>query len=353
MNIKDLQDYVREIVSDSDDTCECTAHLYLLLEEKGNGSKYGMYLSEFKDDGTDIYVRNLFCQFLRDRIINDDALKSDNLKMIPNLSRSDEVSSYIYKYDYDLDDMPDKLVSFRDFDNEQDQIVGYAYTKLPKFDFKKHSFDQIKGMLIHISNGKRACLLFKKYYQVNLIKRTKLVLGITGKGALKRFEGDFIKLDGKVELIKINNEIFVLDVKTLEGQLGLDSLIKKDAANGLDYIKKLNIVKNFDALKEHGMANLSLAKKLAKISRVSPVVTKNISKDTIINFAKGNDIIKDRFKFEEGQIKLTRKSMSSFLSLMNDSFLNSGLTNELYEAHAKDRLGTAKPLKQGKIKAHK
>ena len=58
MNIKDLQDYVREIVSDSDDTCECTAHLYLLLEEKGNGSKYGMYLSEFKDDGTDIYVLN-------------------------------------------------------------------------------------------------------------------------------------------------------------------------------------------------------------------------------------------------------------------------------------------------------
>lgn len=346
MNIKDLQDYVREIVSDSDDTCECTAHLYLLLEEKGNDSKYGMYLSEFKDDGTDIYVRNLFCQFLRDRIINDDALKSDNLKMIPCLSKSDEVSSYIYKYDYDLDDMPDKLVSFRDFDNEQDQIVGYAYTKLPKFDFKKHSFDQIKGMLIHINNGKRACLLFKKYYQVNLIKRTKLVLGITGKGALKRFEGDFIKLDGKVELLKIDDEIFVLDVKTLEGQLGLSQLISKDAEKGLKHIEKLGIVKNFDDLKLHSEDNLALKKKLAKISRVSPVVTKKISKDAIINFAMGKDTLKGRFKFEDGQIQLTKSSIPAFLNLMNDAYLTSELTKEFYEAHAKDRMVKAERVKQ-------
>ena len=92
--------------------------------------------------------------------------------------------------------------------------------------------------------------------------------------------------------------------------------------------------------------NLALKKKLAKISRVSPVVTKKISKDAIINFAMGKDTLKDRFKFEDGQIQLTKSSIPAFLNLMNDAYLTSELTKEFYEAHAKDRMVKAERVKQ-------
>ena len=138
----------------------------------------------------------------------------------------------------------------------------------------------------------------------------------------------------------------MLDVKTLEGQLGLSQLISKDAEKGLKHIEELGIVKNFDDLKLHSEDNLALKKKLAKISRVSPVITKKISKDAIISFAMGKDTLKDRFKFEDGQIQLTKSSIPAFLNLMNDAYLTSELTKEFYEAHAKDRMVKAERIKQ-------
>lgn len=342
MNLTEIKNYVTKIVSGHG-----MISLYLVLKEDFNGDKrYCKYLVKHDNNSTSDSLWKMFTDYLKERIIDDSDLNTSGIEDLPELSSSDGLSGRIYAYDYPLKDIPEALVLFKDYDAQKDKRSNYSLDKEPKFDFNKHNLSNLTGFIIHLRVGKDDCVLYKKAYNINILKRDKF-LYVFGKDNLcKRVEGDFLKLDGKVELLKINNEIFVLDVKTLETKLGLDSLIKKEAAKGLEYIEKLNIVKNFAALKEHGMTNLSLAKKLAKISRVSPVVTKNISKDTIINFAKGNDILKVRFKFDNGQIKLTTKSIPSFLSLLNDSFLNSGLTNELYEAHAKDRMVKAERVKQ-------
>lgn len=335
MKLDEIQNYVRQFINEGSEI-----HLYLVLKEQQEGEvKYCKYLANVESsDNTTYALMKLFTGYLKERVLDNNELNTSGLEELPALSSSDEVSGRIYEYDYALDNIPDGLVLFKDFELHKDEDENYDIDQEPKFNFKKHKLENLFGYIIHLHAGDNSCLLFKKHFNVHLIKHDKPLFGLFDDGKLEKFDGDFLKLDGKVELLKINDEIFVLDVKTLETKLGLDSLIKKDAANGLKYIKELDIVKNFDALEKHGNANLSLAKKLAKISRVSPVLIQTISKDTIIKFAKGNDILKDRFKFDRGQIKLTKKSIPAFLNLMNDAYLTSELTKEFYEAHSKDRM---------------
>ena len=344
MKLTEIQKYVSQMVSD-----RTSISLYLVLKEQAEDKsvKYVKYLANVdSDDGTTDSLKKMFADYLKERILDDSELNTSGLEDLPGLSSSDEVSGRIYAYDYPLEDIPESLVLFRDYYARKVNRLSYDLNKEPKFDFNKHNLSNLTGFIIHLSVDKVNCVLYKKAYNINILKRDKFLYVFGQDNRFKRAEGDFLKLDGKVELLKIDGEIFVLDVKTLEGQLGLSQLISKDAEKGLKHIEELGIVKNFDDLKLHSEDNLALKKKLAKISRVSPVVTKKFSKDAIISFAMGKDTLKDRFKFEDGQIQLTKSSIPAFLNLMNDAYLTSELTKEFYEAHAKDRMVKAERVKQ-------
>ena len=344
MKLTEIQKYVSQMVSD-----RTSISLYLVLKEQAEDKsvKYVKYLANVdSDDGTTDSLKKMFADYLKERILDDSELNTSGLEDLPCLSSSDEVSGRIYAYDYPLEDIPESLVLFRDYYARKVNRLSYDLNKEPKFDFNKHNLSNLTGFIIHLSVDKVNCVLYKKAYNINILKRDKFLYVFGQDNRFKRAEGDFLKLDGKVELLRIDNEIFVLDVKTLEGQLGLSQLISKDAEKGLKHIEELGIVKNFDDLKLHSEDNLALKKKLAKISRVSPVVTKKISKDAIISFAMGKDTLKGRFKFEDGQIQLTKSSIPAFLNLMNDAYLTSELTKEFYEAHAKDRMVKAERVKK-------
>ena len=344
MKLTEIQKYVSQMVSD-----RTSISLYLVLKEQAEDKsvKYVKYLANVdSDDGTTDSLKKMFADYLKERILDDSELNTSGLEDLPGLSSSDEVNGRIYAYDYPLEDIPESLVLFRDYYARKVNRLSYDLNKEPKFDFNKHNLSNLTGFIIHLRVGEENCVLYKKAYNINILKRDKFLYVFDQDNLFKRAEGDFLKLDGKVELLRIDNEIFVLDVKTLEGQLGLSQLISKDAEKGLKHIEDLGIVKNFDDLKLHSEDNLALKKKLAKISRVSPVVTKKISKDAIISFAMGKDTLKDRFKFEDGQIQLTKSSIAAFLNLMNDAYLTSELTKEFYEAHAKDRMVKAERVKK-------
>ena len=342
MKLSEIQKYVSQFVSGHG-----MISLYLVLKEDFDGEKrYCKYFVKIDNKSTSDSLWKMFTEYLKERVLDDSELNTSGLEDLPGLSSSDEVSGRIYAYDYPLEDIPESLVLFRDYYARKVNRLSYDLNKEPKFDFNKHNLSNLTGFIIHLRVGEENCVLYKKAYNINILKRDKFLYVFGQDNRFKRAEGDFLKLDGKAELLKVDNEIFVLDVKTLEGQLGLSQLISKDAEKGLKHIEELGIVKNFDDLKLHSEDNLALKKKLAKISRVSPVVTKKISKDAIINFAMGKDTLKDRFKFEDGQIQLTKSSIPAFLNLMNDAYLTSELTKEFYEAHAKDRMVKAERVKK-------
>lgn len=343
MKLDEIQNYVRQFINEGSEI-----HLYLVLKEQQEGKvKYCKYLANVESSGNTTYaLMKLFTGYLKERVLDNNELNTSGLEELPRLSSSDDVPGRIYVYDYALDNIPDGLVLFKDFELDKDEDENYDIDQEPKFNFKKHKLENLFGYMIHLHAGDNSCLLFKKHFNVHLIKHDKTLFGWFDDGKLEKLDGDFLKLDGKVDLLKIKDEIFVLNNNTLENHLGLKEFIKKDAAKGLEHIKKLDIVENFAVFKEYCENNFSLEKKLAKISRVSPVVTKKISKDAIINFAMGKDTLKDRFKFEDGQIQLTKSSIPTFLNLMNDSYLTSDLTKEFYETHSKDRMTKVKSVKK-------
>ena len=72
-----------------------------------------------------------------------------------------------------------------------------------------------------------------------------------------------------------------------------------------------------------------------------PIFKLGISKEAIVEFTKNTPELAGKFKYSEDgtQIRLdTKKSKIAFLKLMNDAFLHSELTQQWYDASAKDNI---------------
>ena len=71
----------------------------------------------------------------------------------------------------------------------------------------------------------------------------------------------------------------------------------------------------------------------------SVVIKLGITKEAIVEFTKTTSELTGKFKYSEDGTKIrldTKKSKDAFLKLMNDAFLRSELTEQYYEASAKD-----------------
>lgn len=85
----------------------------------------------------------------------------------------------------------------------------------------------------------------------------------------------------------------------------------------------------------------SFARKLSKVKNASPIFKLGISKEAIVDFTKNTPELAGKFKYSEDgmQIRLdTKKSKIAFLKLLNDAFLHSELTQQWYDASAKDNI---------------
>lgn len=66
-----------------------------------------------------------------------------------------------------------------------------------------------------------------------------------------------------------------------------------------------------------------------------------LKKETIVEFTKTTSVLAGKFKYSGDGAKIrldTKKSKRMFLKLLNDSFLRSELTEQYYEASAKDNI---------------
>ena len=185
-------------------------------------------------------------------------------------------------------------------------------------------------------------VLFKKHFPISLIKRDSFLLGaVKDKRRFEKVSGeDIIRINGSAHLLKVNDEIYVMDVKILERNMGFTKLIQKAAEQTLTAIEELGILEDIEVLKDSA-SETSFARKLSKVKRTSPIFKLGISKETIIEFTKTTAELAGKFKYSEDGLTIrldTKKSKEAFLKLMNDAFLRSELTKQYYEASAKDQL---------------
>lgn len=285
-------------------------------------------LADIEDEKTEPEVDKLFLEYMTDTVLNNNDLQ------VCELSTADERTNAIFHYDYT--EYPEELEVFQSFDIKQ------ATKEVEKFNFEQDNLSRLCGYIIYIGSMEDGVSLFKKHYPISLIKRDSFLLGaIKSKQRFELVTGDdIIRLNGAVQLFRINGEIFVIDIKVLERNMGFNQLIYKAADETVQAIEELAIIEDIQVLRDSA-EDIAFARKLSRVKKSSPIFKLNISKETIIEFTKTTHDLSGRFKYSEdgNEIRLdTKKSKDAFITLMNDAFLRSELTKQFYEAKAKDNI---------------
>lgn len=302
-----------------------TVQVYFVLKQDGN---LVLRLADIEDEKTEPEVDKLFLEYMTDTVLNNNDLQ------VCELSTADERTNAIFHYDYT--EYPEELEVFQSFDIKQ------ATKEVEKFNFEQDNLSRLCGYIIYIGSMEDGVSLFKKHYPISLIKRDSFLLGaIKSKQRFELVTGDdIIRLNGAVQLFRINGEIFVIDIKVLERNMGFNQLIYKAADETVQAIEELDIIEDIQVLRDSA-EDIAFARKLSKVKKSSPIFKLNISKETIIEFTKTTHDLSGRFKYSEdgNEIRLdTKKSKDAFITLMNDAFLRSELTKQFYEAKAKDNI---------------
>lgn len=316
-------DEVKEAVSSILNEC-ISMQMYLILKDN---QAFTMRIADMMEGETTREIQKMFKDFLISTLIENDNL------VVKNLSTADESQDTIYQYDYDS--YPEELDLFHKFKIED--AIG-----LDHFNFQTDSLNQLFGYILYLGTMDNGLILFKKHYPISLIKRSSFLLGaIKSKERFEKLPGeDIIRLNGSAQLLRLGNTIFVLDLSVLERSMGFSALIQKAASETINAIEELEILDDIEVLRET-LEEPSLAHKLSKIKKSSPIFTLGITKDEIIRFIAETPALKDQFKYNEDHSKIiltSKKSKRAFIQLMNDSFLYSKLTKQDYEASAKDNI---------------
>ena len=302
-----------------------SAQVYFVLKEN---ETFTLKLADIESNVAGPEVGRLFHDYVENFLINNDDLQ------ICELSTADERSNAIYHYDYN--EYPEELGLFKNFKIEN------AVKEIPKFNAGHDDLGSLYGYIIYLGSMDKGLYLFKKHYPLFLIKRDTLLLGaIKSKQRFEKIESDdTLRLNGTVQFLKFNEEIYVLDVKVLERNMSFTQLIYRAADESIQAIKTLDLLEDIQVLQD-SVENLSFARKLSKVKKASPIFELNISKETIIEFTKTTPALSGKFKYSEDGLTIrldTKKSKDAFIMLMNDAFLHSELSKRYYEAKAKDNI---------------
>ena len=320
MRIEEVKESIGSVLNDS-----YSMQLYFVLKRE---DQFVLRLADLEDDSAAPEVQALFTGNIRNQILENEDLQ------LCQLSTDDERANAIYHYDYET--YPDELGVFKNFN------IKSATASIPKFDFTQDDLGTLFGYIIYVGSMQNGIVLFKKHFPISLIKRDSFLLGaVKDKRRFEKVSGeDIIRINGSAHLLKVNDQIYVMDVKILERNMGFTKLIQKAAEQTLTAIEELGILEDIEVLKDSA-SETSFARKLSKVKRTSPIFKLAISKETIIEFTKTTAELAGKFKYSEDGLTIrldTKKSKEAFLKLMNDAFLRSELTKQYYEASAKDQL---------------
>ena len=223
-----------------------TVQVYFVLKQDEN---LILRLADIEDEKTEPEVDKLFLEYMTDTVLNNNDLQ------VCELSTADERTNAIFHYDYT--EYPEELEVFQSFDIKQ------ATKEVEKFNFEQDNLSRLCGYIIYIGSMEDGVSLFKKHYPISLIKRDSFLLGaIKSKQRFELVTGDdIIRLNGAVQLFRINGEIFVIDIKVLERNMGFNQLIYKAADETVQAIEELAIIEDIQVLNPHRFLNLIFLKK--------------------------------------------------------------------------------------------
>lgn len=263
--------------------------------------------------------KGLFVNSIKNYIVD----KTDYV-VLP-LSTADERGKAFYQYDLEV---PAKLQLL-------ESIVGND--NLSNFNLRQKKFSDIKSLLIVLADDEKEITLFKNISPIEIIGRGGNIIKKSNQ-RLEIFDDELLRISPKFQVIRVQNEIIIIDLPSIEKSFGIHDVIIREASVSLQVISRTNIVQNIESLTEL-LNDVTFARKLTKVARSSPVLRLGISNSDIVAFAKSHPLTKKKIRWnvEENQFNLdTRVSKDLFIKILNDDLLTSELTKLYYDTLAKD-----------------
>lgn len=266
-------------------------------------------------------IRQLFVDSVNRAVID-----KEEFSVIP-LSTADERGNCFYEYDLEL---PEELQLL-------ESVIGNDDLEI--FNFNNDAFANIEALVIVLADDNNELSVYKKLSPVEVLGRGGYILWKSNQ-RLERFEEQLLRISPGFQVLRVYDNVIILNLNTIEKSFGFHDVIKREAAIGLEAIREMSIVSNIEALEEL-VDNVSFARKLTKIAKNSPVIRNNIPNANIIAFSKTHPAIKNKLKCINGDSQFTldtKISKDLFIKLMNDDFLTSELTRLYYDSLAKDSI---------------
>lgn len=267
-------------------------------------------------------LKSLFIDSIKKTITDREELT------ILNLSTSDERLDAIYLYDVD---MPEELSSINTI---------LASDNLPLMNISNTDISDIKALLIEIGNNIGQIVLYKTLAPVNVYGPVNQFFLIKSQTRLKQIEDEFLRITPNFQLMRVKDNLFVLDLKAIEKSFGFHEVIKREASLGIQAIETMLLVENTEVLHEL-IGDIRYARRFTKVAKASPVIKRRIPNQKIINFCKIFPKLSGKIRFNESEDKIlldTKVSKDLFIKVLMDDFLTSELTEFHYESVAKDSL---------------
>lgn len=288
-------------------------------------------------DGDDVVIKradlasgdtqkNLVRQFIS--LLEEEFVDVEEVQ-VRELSETDDRRNVLYHYDFD--EFPESLNYFSEFDYKKSYET---------FSFKEDDLSKLDAYLIVLGSQEQYCVLYKKFYPVFLIGRGSFFL-MKAKRRFEEFNEDILRVSRDYQLLMLDEDIYVRDLKVLEKFGGFKAIIEKEAEAAVAEIGNMGLLEEPEILSETLKADVTFARKLGRVRKTSPVLKLNIPNDQVIAFSNTHPGIKGKLKYSENGDKIlltTKKSQDLFIRLLDDSYLTSELTKQYYASLSKENV---------------
>lgn len=253
----------------------------------------------------------------------------------PALSQEDGRNHALYHFDFDDEDKPFEF-SFLDTVNNL-----RADEPLDTYPARDAGLGKLRGYIIRLRNTDGKVMSFFQYIHHSYIATPgKTIFLTTHESRVVRLTHDVLRLGNRFVFAKIGDDYLIENVNVLEKEFGFDKIIHSKAVQYCATIEEKSIVNDLTKFKAQLNNDTSFARKLVKVCKGSAVIEKEIANDTIIKFAMSKVYYKEKLKLTEDESQFDLGSINRcrhFLTLLDDEFVKSELTQQEYISKAKDR----------------
>ena len=320
MNTKEFKAKLGSLVGMGD---EFSAIVYFAM--KSNGGIVLKKANILKDVLKDIAIS------FKDSLAAElDRFEQDERMSVLNLSDRDERSNVIYRYD-----LPDEMPSYFSVMKEPVTTMADEFMGDKMFNFDNDSYSDIDYFVVQLGTGENQIVIYRDNFNVNLMKQGRGRFFLNKSGTqISKIDDDILRMDSQIDCMLIDDEYYIVNLKNLDTSKEFASIIKKRALASIDTIKDLPFVDNVDGLRNR-LDELAFARRLMTAVDSSPVI--HLPEEKVLDFAGKHKKLKKYVV--DGKFRLdSKRSHSAFISMLNDDYLHSILTERDYETSSKDQV---------------